>query len=199
MDSDDQRLMELWRQNWPGSTPEADMLRIWFPDRWVRFHSLPGSKRYAEDAFEEQIVLERHRTVLRELMGSPETGAAQELLVVTAEWEPDEHAWRAPHLGEAVPDRQLWWRFESAHSEVGMESWCSAFLSRVAARPAALDPLLRLVAEDRTRGVILAPADFRWLYHPYDGGADVLLGSPRERDALRARHDDWLSAHPGGL
>jgi hypothetical protein len=28
---------------------------------------------------------------------------------------------------------------------------------------------------------------------------DVMLSSTTERDALRDRHHDWLSTHPGGL
>lgn len=35
--------------------------------------------------------------------------------------------------------------------------------------------------------------------HPYDGGADVILPDRLERDHLRNRHNDWLSAHPSGL
>ncbi|MEU9732357.1 hypothetical protein [Streptomyces sp. NPDC048002] len=37
------------------------------------------------------------------------------------------------------------------------------------------------------------------IHHPYDGGADVVLATPAERDALRERHAGWLSAHPDGL
>ncbi|WP_078592168.1 DUF3885 domain-containing protein [Streptomyces pseudogriseolus] len=39
----------------------------------------------------------------------------------------------------------------------------------------------------------------RRLYHPYDGGADVFLTSPEERDRMRDRHADWLSSHPLGF
>jgi hypothetical protein len=35
-------------------------------DRWGRFHSLPGSKRYAESEVEYAIVLDRYNTILDE-------------------------------------------------------------------------------------------------------------------------------------
>jgi hypothetical protein len=38
-----------------------------------------------------------------------------------------------------------------------------------------------------------------WLYHPYDGGMDVIAPSTTERDALRDRHRGWLSARLDGL
>jgi hypothetical protein len=47
--------------------------------------------------------------------------------------------------------------------------------------------------------VIIAPADLAWLYHPYDGGADVITRYKGERDALARRHSDWLPANPAGL
>ena len=62
-----------------------------------------------------------------------------------------------------------------------------------------LDTLLRLVADDVVSDILLADMELRWLYHPYDGGMDVAVSSTSERDALRERHSDWLSAHPNGL
>ena len=47
--------------------------------------------------------------------------------------------------------------------------------------------------------MLLFEPDLRWVYHPYDGGADVLTTLAPRRDALRARYRDWLSPHPGGL
>ncbi|MBX6386610.1 MAG: hypothetical protein IRZ07_27155 [Microbispora sp.] len=66
-------------------------------------------------------------------------------------------------------------------------------------RPGVIDTLLRAVADDEIGGVILGPSDLRWLYHPYDGGADVILPTRGERDALKERHPAWLSPHPSGL
>lgn len=36
------------------------------------------------------------------------------------------------------------------------------------------------------------------IHHPYDGGADVILPTPEERDRLRNRHSAWLSTRPSG-
>ncbi|MEV0349322.1 hypothetical protein AB0H88_26390 [Nonomuraea sp. NPDC050680] len=61
------------------------------------------------------------------------------------------------------------------------------------------DLLLRAVADDDCASVIIMDTDLRRLYLPYDGGADVILASPQERDALKNAHADWLSTHPLGL
>ena len=66
----------LWDEQWPGCAKLRYALRG-VVDRWVRFHTLPGSKRYPESEAEYGIVLARHNTVLAELV----TGSA--VLVVT--------------------------------------------------------------------------------------------------------------------
>ena len=52
----------------------------------MRFHSLPGSKRYADSEDEYAELLHRHLTMLAELLTRDGTGAERELLVVTASW-----------------------------------------------------------------------------------------------------------------
>ncbi|MEV0456725.1 DUF3885 domain-containing protein [Catellatospora methionotrophica] len=59
-----QALNGLWEQQWPECPPVAYLLGSRYPDRWVRFHTLPGSKRYPENEDEYRTVLNRHYTVL---------------------------------------------------------------------------------------------------------------------------------------
>jgi hypothetical protein len=63
----------------------------------------------------------------------------------------------------------------------------------------ALDRLLRLVADHVTSDVIITNSELNWLYHPYDGGADIIANSAAQRDQLRTAHPDSQSAHPQGL
>ena len=57
-------MLTEWQRWFPGCEPIAYHMRDAFSDRWVRFHSLPGSKRYPEDAAEYATVLERHNVIL---------------------------------------------------------------------------------------------------------------------------------------
>ncbi|MGC4897283.1 DUF3885 domain-containing protein [Micromonospora sp. DT31] len=66
-----QTLTELWEQRWPECPPFAHRLRVQYPDRWARFHSLPGSKRYPADESEYAALLDRHYTTLSELKIRP--------------------------------------------------------------------------------------------------------------------------------
>ncbi|WP_440357023.1 DUF3885 domain-containing protein [Melissospora conviva] len=91
-----------------------------------------------------------------------------------------------------------YWTSVCMNDEPGLESWMHLYVSRMAWSPGSLDALLRKVADDVIANVLIADLGLRWLYHPYDGGMDVLMSSNAERDALRERHRYWLSTHPAG-
>ena len=61
------RLDALWAARWPTTAPVGHLLRDQHRDRWVRFHSLPESKRYPDSEDEYATVLARHHAVLDEL------------------------------------------------------------------------------------------------------------------------------------
>ncbi|MFI2346673.1 hypothetical protein ACH492_06360 [Streptomyces sp. NPDC019443] len=73
-------LAGLWQERRPSGPPVAHMFRSAYADRWVRFHSLLGSKRYPESEVEYAIVLDRYNTVLDELF------AGTDVFVVTMDW-----------------------------------------------------------------------------------------------------------------
>ncbi|MEU6506961.1 hypothetical protein [Streptomyces sp. NPDC046942] len=66
-------------------------------------------------------------------------------------------------------------------------------------RYGCLDDLLRAVADETLVEVFITDTELRRIHHPYDGGADVILATPAERDRLRERHTDWLPSGPAGL
>lgn len=67
-----------WDRCFPNCEPIGHHLRVAFAARWVRFHSLPGSKRYAENDAEYAEVLTRHNTILGEL-----THCGEKVVLVT--------------------------------------------------------------------------------------------------------------------
>jgi hypothetical protein len=184
-----EHLRKRWYAEW-ACPPIGHLVRHEDDDRWVRFHSLPHSKRYPDTELEYSILLGRHNTVLDEIF------AGQLVHVSTVRWATDVSpgpAWRS-----LQPGARLWTTVppDSADGDL-MPS--GIWLSSLTWRAGRLDPLLRAVADDEVSGVLIADADFSRVYHPYDGGADVIMADQVERDALRDRHPDWLSSHPLGL
>lgn len=189
-------LAALWQERRPSGPPIAHTLPNTYADRWVRFHSLPGSKRYPESEDEYGIALDRYNTVLDELF----TGL--EVFVVTMDWSntPTGQAGYPTPRQELHPDGIVWW-IESEQEDPDPEFHVHTrlYADQRPWRHGCVDELLRAVADDVLSEVFVTDTELRRIYHPYDGGADVILATPTERDELRDRHTDWLSSHPAGL
>jgi hypothetical protein len=66
-------------------------------------------------------------------------------------------------------------------------------------QPGVFDETLRRVADYKSWNVMVIGVEQRVVYHPYDGGADIIARDERHRDALKTRFRDWLSLLPSGL
>ncbi|MEU9785489.1 hypothetical protein AB0H92_31775 [Streptomyces phaeochromogenes] len=165
-------------------------------DRWVRFHSLPDSKRYPESEDEYTIVLNRYNTILNELF------AGTDVFVVTMDWSntPTGPAGYPTPRQTLHPDSIRWWtESEQDDPDPEFHTHTRLYADRRQWNRGCLDGLLRAVADEALVEVFVADTELRRIHHPYDGGADVILATPAERDHVRDRHPDWLSSHPAGL
>ncbi|MEU0634528.1 hypothetical protein [Streptomyces sp. NPDC005989] len=193
MKQDLDALSVLWERQWPA--PPDTSLRHAYPERWVRFHSLPESKQYPENEDEYAIVLERQHALLEEL------GPDDDLLwVITTEWDgrPEPEP-RMAELKRVDPHAWHWESWLSDDDDPDDLVYQHVHVSTRSRIGSSLDPLLRLVAGDISFAVTLAPPDLRWVFRPYPGGVDVFAPSTAERDSLKTAHPDWLSAHASGL
>ena len=167
-----------------GALPDGHSLRERFPERWVRFHSLPSGKRYATTTAEAVEVRRRHLDVLAELRtsGSP-------LVVIAQDYAPGDGF--ARWVARALPAAELWRAVPSTDREPESTYWIGTHFD--------LETLLEAVAGGDTGSVIIADETLEWLYHPYDGGADVITATTAERDDLATRHVEWRSSRTDGL
>jgi hypothetical protein len=180
-----------WEREWPGIHPFLDNREPW--DRWVRFHSLAGSKRYADTEAERAEIVRRHTTVLNELLGDD---AASGLVVYWAitEGEASESRWPA-----LMPHPRIWHESALWEHDVDEDIHATFFVDTSRRTTEELVGVLQGVADDTLWSVVIAPPSLAWRYHPYDGGADIIMQSSVARDQLAARHHDWLSARPDGM
>jgi hypothetical protein len=190
-------LNTYWNQEFLSMWPLAYKFKEIYPDRWVRFHSLPDSKRYAENEAEYAIILERHNTVIDDLNVSQPAP----LFLITTEWNDSATPNRSrSHLLELDPNRTFWRRLAMGElNEVWDESiYCNLYVSEWIWCKGVFDSIFKLAANDVLTNLMMVNMSGRWLYHPYDGGADVILASNEERDILKSKYVTWLSKHPLG-
>lgn len=186
-----------WNATYPECVPIPYFLRDAYPSRWVRFHSLPESKRYAENEAEYQTILERHNAVIDSLAQQNE-----ELVLVSATYS--ETPEPIPHdgeLSELDPNAEHWHTIAKhiIDNDEDYPNYCHLHMSVWPWKQSLLDSILKLVADWKVADIMIVSPQANWIYHPYDGGADVILNSTDERDKLKQKFKNWLSARADGM
>lgn len=171
----------LWRSRFADLEPLGWRLRAALPERWLRVHALPGSKRYADTEAERQEIRTRARALASVVLGEGPVW----LLVLEERGVPE-----LPALGLAPA-----LRFEADAPADAPRIYLAA---KAPWRGPAFEALVEAIADDRCRALWLEPATGE-LLAPYDGGFDLILADGRRRDALAARWAGWLSSRPDGL
>lgn len=145
-------MLAEWQHMFPLCEPIGHRLRATFQTRWVRFHSLPESKRYPENANDHATVLERHNRILGELASSDQTV----ILLTTAHAEVSDVAYPAPELRSLVPNAQLW-RSVQMNDDDGFidSSYWHVFASEHEWRSGVFDTIIRMVVDQELINVIL--------------------------------------------
>jgi hypothetical protein len=186
-----------WDRCFPNCEPIGHHMRAAFPERWVRFHSLPRSKRYPEDEAEYAEVLARHNTILGELAPP----GSQVVLVTTGYSESPEPSRSYAEVVAFNPDAVPWRTVAMHRVEEGFDepSYWHLFASAWEWQPSAFHSLVRLVANDEVANILVVSPECRWVLHPYDGGMDVITESREVRRLLRDKYAAWLSARADGL
>lgn len=188
-------LDKFWQNTFEGFVPEAHNLKREFRSRWVRFHSLPESKRYPDNEEEYQEVLRRHNVVLQEVCGDK-----CRVLVVLPEYsETNTPTKPEPELASMFPATEPWCTLEQHDEDDDYELYWHLHVAEIGYSGNELDDLFRLVANDETGNIMVIDPLVSMVFHPYDGGADIVLASTKQRDDLKEKHSEWLSTEPSGF
>lgn len=185
---------DTWQLHFGDLPAVGHLMRSRLTSRWLRVHSLPNAKRYAEDQNEYAELLHRHNQVATEILGSGH------VFVVAHAWG-DVEDFRSVFrdIGWAcrtgLVDATLTVLSNGEHPDErivlgnGLLDWA----------PGSWDDLIRDVADDRVGSLVVYNPRTGEAYAPYDGGADVFVRTSERVAELRDRWRDWQSAHPDGL
>ena len=180
---------ERWlREHFGAAPPVGHCLRLEHDERWLRLHSLPGSKRYAEDEDERCEVRRRASAAASEVLPSGEA-----VWLVTGRFDDDARTLRLPEAPSLVFD------YVGMYSTALFEGSFMAYATQATWPHPDFERLVDAVAQDALRVVWMSSStgeDFA----PYDGGSDLILETPERVQALRrAFPADWLSPRADGL
>ncbi len=172
--------MQQWQCDYPETPPINHLFKARLPKRWMRIHSLPEAKRYADTAAEWDILLARQNVVIDYLV--PQGSA------ITWVWnwlEPDCHIFTSCDL---IPLGAV----QNDEGEVPVEGWMLAEQWE----SGIFNPFLMMIAGEQMRAFIMAPD---CLISPYDGGMDIILKDPHTAHAFKRHFADWVSPRADGL
>ncbi|MCM0148661.1 hypothetical protein KCN56_08830 [Photobacterium galatheae] len=185
----------FWKREFNDFFPEAHSLKHEYQNRWVRFHSLPESKRYPENEEEYLEIFRRHNTVLQALVGSK-----ARILVVLPEYSNSEAPKKPePALAKLFQATKPWCSLVQHEEDDDIQLLWHLHVAEIEYSGYELNRLFRLIADDEVRNILIIHPSKTVVFHPYDGGADVVVVSTKQRDLLKKKYREWLSAHPEGL
>lgn len=182
-------VFQRWLRERFGTTPPAGYcLRTDHRERWLRLHSLPASKRYAEDDAERGEVRRRAWAAASEVLptGSPVW------LVMCMFGADSDHARR-----DEVPS--LVFHRAGRYEHALLDEPLVAYAAETTWPHDGFDQLLAAIAGDAVGAVWFCQASGE-VFAPYDGGVDLVVESPRRAEALRRVFaPDWFSSRADGL
>ena len=168
--------------------PISHSLKSILKSNWIRFHSLPNSKRYPENIEDENEILNRHNCVLDSIFKNGDS-----VFVIQCVWSDERNKPEKPK-GKGV----FWksWVIDSDGLEYVLGH---AYAKSVKYKSRFLNDLILLVAHDRESNIMIVGERRKVVYAPYDGGMDLIITDSEMLNELRTIHSTFLSTHPDGL
>ena len=186
-----------WRTFYPNADPAGWMMRNAGAKHWLRFHSLPLSKRYADTDAERQILLYRQNTLASEVLG-----AGRPCWLAQTFWPvADNDAEARLHPLRAWPKYQFEFafRFLTEKDDPEFRKELTTYASRQPWQADAFDDLLWAAANEKAAYTLWMSCSTGAVFAPYDGGVDLFLPTDDHVKALKIKHPDWLPTNAHGL
>jgi hypothetical protein len=179
---------QSWKRLFGSALPAGFLARNAIPERWLRIHSLPKSKRYAQSEKEQEELIARHNAVASYTLG--ESSACALFIARFGESQQWSEAEDLPLNGE-----------QPVHVMAGTDpdEPVQFFAIPVVWHEGAFNDLIVASSEDQTGPLLFANLSTGAAYAPYDGGADLFFPSPAAVGEARSRFSRWLSARGDGL
>ena len=162
-------------------------LKEHYKDVWFRIHTLPGAKRYPENKGEYEEILHRHNTLCTDLFKKSRSS-----FLLLTEGSFTEKPVEPTYINKQPFPMEFVTTIAMTELEPGYTNFWHIWSHAFKWTPEMFNKLFRKVADWKVVNMMLLDTNTHRLYCPYEGGADVFLASPGERDSYKAKYKDWL-------
>lgn len=190
---------DFWKALHPSAKPVSWLMREADVPHWIRFHSLPFSKQYADTEEEYSILLGRQNALASAVLGED-----SHCWMVQACWTTPEGFIEVTDesvMFQATDEFRLKYAFsfeDDQGDDISPVPW-NVMAALVRWRQGGFDKVLLRIVDEQATPVIWASAESGAVFAPYDGGVDLFLPSEAIAQELRSKYADWLPSHPDGL
>lgn len=181
-----------WTTTYPKTIPIPHFLKWDYPERWFRIHSLPESKRYAENDVEWEILLDRQNAIINDLIGDTE------FFMITGDYNTNRtNSIRTFIKGSKFFRKMIFHQLPRINlkakdpAEYDERSY-TPVISKQNWKPNKFNAILKGIANDEIRAFFMS-THRTCLIAPYDGGVDIIMESEELRDTYKAKYKNWLS------
>lgn len=192
-----------WDSYYPGHHPIGYMMRGTGAQYWLRFHSLPESKRYAETENERRILLCRQNELAEEILGQDVPCWLVQTCWGWSDRVNEKRVEITADMDMFKPCRDFGLTFshrfieETGEPDDEVISW-NVYSTSTTWQSGKFDSLLLAIAADQVAPILWMSGSGA-VFAPYDGGIDLFLAHRADVERLAVQHADWLPSHPLGL
>lgn len=189
----------LWTLNYPETVPISHLFKNDYSERWFRIHSLPESKRYAENEEDWEMLISRQNEITTDFFGLDTP-----ILIVTGEYN-----WGDNRQIHVTDEEEIFKPFSFVRldniqlNKIEAEQYDEPDIYRPAFAQTIWktnyhDKLLREIANDNSRAFFIS-FDKNLIVAPYDGGVDFVLKDSSTKEHYKNKYRHWLSEREDGL
>lgn len=180
----------FWENNFEETIPLNFLFRDVYKNRWLRIHSLPESKRYADDDNEMDTILFRQNQLI-----SDEYSENEDIYIVSVEFsidneEGDEEFCFYPEYNfekTSVLNLNTYFPLDFSSTQK-----LKIFVSKRKWRVNFHNNILKDIANDASI-IFFVSIRNKIIFAPYDGGMDVIYQNENQKNFYKEKYIDWLS------
>ena len=167
--------------------------RTTYPNRWLRIHSLPNSKRYPENETELAIVLNRQNLVISDIFNENE-----DIYIVRSEFYIENIEGFDLNQEFNFEEIDILNLKEFFNGEYESDDKLSVQVSKTNWKKNYFNNLLEDIANDVSM-IFFVSINEPTIFAPYDGGMDIIYQNEFKRNHFKEKYRDYLSERIDGL
>jgi len=184
-----------WNRRFPNRVPISYLFKLYFSNSWLRLHSFPNSKRYAESSLEMSQLLARQNNVIDDCLKD-----SSSIFIVSGNFFIGDS--QIPNYDQVA---MLDYEF-TAGSRINLHTTDPKYFDdgedndryfipmfiETRWNPNLHNDLLIKVANDETRAFFIC-FEKNIIIAPYDGGLDLIIEDPLLKNEIKKKYSELLS------